>query len=356
MSTRDQIVVVGMGAASALGTGCAAMAAALVEGRDGIRPVDRFETAGLSSGWAGTWPAWDGRKQTPVTEGTALDAGAANFSAAALAHPALTEALAQARLDPMAEGRRMALLLGTCFGDGFTRFAALTEALADAFGIAGPRLTFCTACSSSTNAIGHARDLLNAGVVDVAVAGGVDVLLREGFAGFNALGVLSAAKCAPFGTPAGTTLGEGAGFIVLMRAQDARQRGCQVIASIDGSGLSADAHHETAPDPSGAGIERAVRAALLDAGVTGTEIDHVNAHATGTDSNDATEWAAIARALASRPPASGLKSYLAHGMGAAGVLELILALVAMRKGLLPATLRALPPRLGAPPDPVPQVR
>jgi 3-oxoacyl-[acyl-carrier-protein] synthase II len=122
-----------------------------------------------------------------------------------------------------------------------------------------------------------------------------------------------------------------------------------------GYGLSGDAHHETAPDPSGSGVARAIAAALDDAGVAATEIDFVSAHGTGTDSNDPAEWLAVRSALgegAERVPMSATKSFLGHAQGAAGVLELIAALLCMKRGLVPPTLRESPPRPGVPADTV----
>ena len=113
----------------------------------------------------------------------------------------------------------------------------------------------------------------------MVVAGGADSLLREAFAGFSALGVLSAEKCAPCSEPQGTTLGEGAGFVVLERKGDAARRGATAWASIEGYGLSSDGYHETTPDPSGDGVARAIRGALGDAGFRASDIDFVSAHA-----------------------------------------------------------------------------
>jgi 3-oxoacyl-[acyl-carrier-protein] synthase II len=354
----DDVVVTGMGAVSALGTGCAAHAEALRAGRDGLRPLARFDVRPFGGAVAGTWPGWDGRVQAEAASEEELRAGARGFAIEEMATAAAREAWQQARLEER-HGRRTALVLGTCFGQAFSLFSEMTEAVAAALAVGGPALTLSTACSSSTNAVGLGRDLLRAGRADVVLAGGADALLREVLAGFNALGVVSREKCAPFSEPAGINLGEGAGVVVLERAADARARGAVALAAIHGYGLSADAHHETTPDPSGRGLERAIRWALADAGVAADEIDHVNAHATGTESNDRTEWQAIARALGSRAcpvPVSGLKSFLGHAQGAAGVLELILGLLAMREGVLPPTLRFTRPRPGAPPDPVPGPR
>jgi 3-oxoacyl-[acyl-carrier-protein] synthase II len=351
----DPIVVTGMGAVSALGSGCAAHLEALRTGRDGLRAVRRFETGPFGGAIAGTWPAWDDRVQPQASLVTSLQQSAEPFSTVDMAEVAAREALAMARIDahPPTGGVRVALILGTCFGQGFSLFSEVAEALAKRLGVVGPAWTISTACSSSTNAIGLGRDLIRQGSVDVVLAGGVDVFLREVLAGFSALGVVNAQKCSPFGLPVGINLAEGAGIVVLERAKSAEQRGVAMLASIDGYGLAADAHHETTPDPTGRGLARTIEGALVNAGVEATEIDYVNAHATGTESNDRTEWLAVQMALGARPvPISGLKSFLGHAQGAAGVLELILGVLAMGEGFLPPTLRLTTPRPGAPADPV----
>src|SRR5207249_4469693 len=161
---------------------------------------------------------------------------------------AAAEAIAHARLPIRPD--RIALVLGSSLGTSHERMYELTDLVGDAVGVLGPRITISTACSSSSNAIGLARDLILAGVCDAALAGGTDVLSPELFAGFHALGVLSKSPCAPFSFPEGTTLGEGAGFVVLERVRDAGDR---ALAYVAGYGLSCDAHHPTTPDPSGMG-------------------------------------------------------------------------------------------------------
>jgi 3-oxoacyl-[acyl-carrier-protein] synthase II len=344
---KRDVVISGMGAACATGTGCAALWDALEHGRDGLRPIERFSIAEFPPHVAGLWPQWDGRSQDDITT---LE----------LAVPALREAWAQARCEQAGvKPERIALVLGTCFGERFGNFNELTRDAARALGVRGPSFTVSTACSSSTAAVGLARDLIDEGVADLVIAGGVDVASRQVFAGFHALGALSPGKCAPFGEPVGMTLGEGAGFVVVESAEQAQARGVAVLSRVLGYGLSGDAHHETAPDPSGSGVARAIASALEDSGVAAGEIDFVSAHGTGTDSNDPAEWLAVRSALgegADRVPMSATKSFLGHAQGAAGVLELIATLLCMKRGLVPPTLRESPPRPGVPADTVAGLR
>lgn len=340
------IAITGMGAVSALGIGTRAMERALFEGRDGIAPIERFVAEGVPEKNAGMvlWPG-----------DASLDTRAL---CAAFASRAALEALDVAGASSLhvAPGRaRAAIVLGTSFGDNGASPHTIAAIVAGATGVAGPRVTISTACASSTNAIGLAADLIRAGEADLVLAGGADVLTKEILAGFSALGLLAKGKCAPFGDPPGTTLGEGAGFVVMERADVARSRGAAAIALFLGYGLSADAHHATTPDPSGAGMARAMRGAIDDAAIDASIVDYVNAHGTGTIANDASEARAIATALGDRSravPVSATKSYLGHAQGAAGVLELIATILCMRRGAIPPTLRVIKPRPHTPADPV----
>jgi len=349
-SSSKAAVITGMGSVSALGQDCGDLLRAIERGESGIRPIRRFDTS-----------AFTVRLGAEVREDAGRPVSAATSDmerCADLARRAAREAIRSSGLDGApAAAERVALVLGTGMGEVDHLIHELTVDLAEELGIRGPRLTICTACSSSTAAIGLARDLLTSGQVDVAVAGGADVLTERVFAGFHALGVLSPEPCAPFSTPFGTSLGEGAGFLVLERPEGAAARGAEVLAVISGYGLSADGYHETSPDPRGGGVERAVRAALGDAGLSGDAVGYVNAHGSGTSANDPSEWRGIQRALGDgvSVPVSSTKGALGHAQGAAGALETIVTILMMRRGLLPPTLNFAAPRAHGPPDPVPGV-
>ncbi len=344
------IVITGIGAASALGTGIAEHTSALWAGRDGIRPVERFDTSQMTTRLGATWPGWAGRTQRDHDRDHDLASTAAPFPLHELALVAAREAWSSSGVE-VGDRKRAALVFGTCFGHGFQEFSPVARRIAAGLDVAGPCVTISTACSSSTNAIGLARDLLVRGHADVVVAGGADALLREGFAGFSALGVLSAEPCAPFSEPAGTTMGEGAAFLILERAEDAARRRATTWGQIHGYGLSSDGFHETTPHPAGDGVARAIRGALRDAGWSASDVDYVNAHATGTANNDRIEWSVIERELGS-PRVSGTKGHVGHTQGAGGALELVLALICHREGRVPPTLHFRGPRTGCPTDPV----
>jgi 3-oxoacyl-[acyl-carrier-protein] synthase II len=339
---RREVVVTGLGAVSALGRGCDALWAAVERGCDGIRTVGRFSTEGFGVHLAAMVPGLDG-------------AGEAEELCEAMAVEAAREAWERARAgDSGVPPERVGLVVGTSIGDRELRYGALAKGVARALSIEGPVITVSTACSSSTNAIGLALDLLQDSA-DLVVAGGADLLTPEVFAGFHALGVLSAEKCAPFSSPPGTTLGEGAGFVVLETKDSAGRRGAEPFASILGYGLSGDAFHETTPDPTGRGIARSMAAALEDAGLAPRDIGYINAHGTGTESNDPSEWKGILRIFGDRSaliPVSSSKSFFGHAQGAAGVLEIIATIMAMRRGVVPQTLHYKGPRPLSPVDPV----
>lgn len=339
---REPIVITGLGAVSALGVGVPAMKRALFRGDDGLVPMARIDMAPF----APVHLAGEVRS-TPAT---------ADSWAALAALEAWQDADGRA-LDVRPE--RIAVVVGTTEGEEGV-ITSVARAVAAALGARGPAWTISTACASSTNAIGLGRDLLLAGDADVVVAGGAERLLPEMFAGFLALGVLSEGKCSPFGETLGTTLGEGAAFVVLERASDSPKSTRRPSANgapwfLLGYGLSGDAWHETTPEPRGEGVARAIGGALADAGLEAPSVDYVNAHATGTASNDDAEWRGIQRALGDRAhqiPVSGQKGILGHAQGAAGALELVATVSCAQEGALPPSVRVGRGRPRGPDDPI----
>lgn len=327
------VVIRGIGAVSALGADAGALREALFEGRHGIGEITRFDT----------------RPFGRVRLGGCVAEGA---SCVEWAVAAALEAWADAGPKSAAiPASRVAVVAGTTEGEEGD-IPGIARAVAEAIGARGPQWTISTACTSSANAIGLGKDLLDRGDADLVVAGGAERLAPEMFAGFYRLGVLAEEPCAPFGEIRGTTLAEGAGFLVLERAGASDHR---PWAFLHGYGLASDAWHETSPEPRGGGIARASRGALGDAGLGPSSIDYVNVHGTGTAANDDSEWRGIRSALGSRAaeiPLSASKSYLGHAQGAAGVLELIATLVCMREGTVAPTLRVGSGRPNGPPDPV----
>jgi 3-oxoacyl-[acyl-carrier-protein] synthase II len=209
----------------------------------------------------------------------------------------------------------------------------------------GPSLVVATACASGSTAIGIARDMLILDRCDIVLTGGSEAMITPlVMAGFAQMGALSRRldephlASRPFDVARdGFVAGEGAGLLVLERRRDAVARGARIRSLVTGFGASADAHHVTAPDPSGAGLELAIRSALTEAGVTGTDIDHVNAHGTSTPLNDVTESAVLQRVLGTDPLVTSTKGVTGHLFGAAGAVEAAIAVLSIEHGTVPPT-------------------
>ena len=292
-----------------------------------------------------------------------------------LALVAAREAVADAGLDPTGwDGARVAVVIGCGLGGvstwerqhrafldtGATSVSALlipmlvpnmvAGHLAMDLGATGPNFVTATACASGATAIGTAAALLEQGVCDVVLTGGseagISPLIVTGFAQMGALSRRlddPAAASRPFDQHRdGFVIGEGAGILVLERDADARARGARVRARLAGYGASADAHHMTAPDPTGAGATRAVEAALRQADLSGREVDHVNAHGTSTALNDATE-AKVLTAMFDAPAVTSTKGVVGHTLGAAGAIEAVFTALAVETGTVPPTANLTSP-------------
>jgi len=224
-----------------------------------------------------------------------------------------------------------------------------TDVLAHFFGLHGERATLATACSSSSMAIGWGYDLVRSGRVDCALVGGTDTLCELTYAGFNSLRSVDPEPCRPFDARRnGLSLGEGAGFLVLERAEDARGRRRGVDLLVLGYAIRTECHHMTAPDPAGKGAAAVMKAALRNGGLVASDVGYINAHGTATPQNDIAEAAAIVDVFANRleacsteakiPPLSSTKSQIGHALGAAGALEAVTTACALRHQVLPPTI------------------
>lgn len=213
---------------------------------------------------------------------------------------------------------------------------ATTAFVRDAIGLRGPASTVSTACSSSAKAFAQAARMIHLGLVDAAVVGGIDTLTGSTLFGFRALGLVSAEPCRPFDARRdGISLGEGAGFALLERVDADTPAD---MPRLVGYGESADAFHMSAPHPEGLGARLAIDEALARAGVEAADVDYVNLHGTATPKNDAVEAALLADRFPDRVRASSTKGWTGHTLGAAGIVEAIVTLLALRAGLVPATL------------------
>jgi 3-oxoacyl-[acyl-carrier-protein] synthase II len=216
-----------------------------------------------------------------------------------------------------------------------------TIALADAFGFRGPITIIANACASGANAIGHAWELVRHGHADRVLTGGYDALSQLVFAGFDSLQALSPTRCRPFDAHRdGLALGEGAAVLALETLEVARRRGAAILGEIVGYGAATDAHHLTQPHPQGDAAFASMTEACRTARVNADQIGYINAHGTGTPLNDAAEAAAINRWAggdAANISVSSTKSSIGHLLGAAGAVEAVVCLMALREQWLPPT-------------------
>ncbi len=335
-----RVLVTGIGARCSLGEDRIALWDGISRGESGISAITRFDITPFNANLGALVPSGDqyqGEAQRMV----------------AYARAAATEALDHARIGDRGE---VAAVLGTCNGVPMgSEIQGMSIAVVRSLGLGGPAIVSSTACASSAHAIAMGADFVRRGVAEVVLVGGMDTVSMEVFAGFHTLGLLSSRPCVPFSRIEGTTLGEGAAFMVLESAVSVKRRGARPVAEFFGYGMSADAHHDTTPDPSGAGLARALGLALEDAGLPPEAVCYYNAHGTGTVSNDVAEWRAVRRAFgdaATRMPVSASKSFLGHTLGACGALEAVVTVMALANEAVPPTLGLVEPRPGSPTDPV----
>ena len=218
---------------------------------------------------------------------------------------------------------------------------AATAAVSMRFGLGGPCETVTTACAAGTHAIGNAARLVATGRSSVAVAGGAEAVMVEiAEAGFRNMTALSNTEFSrPFDVGRdGFVMGEGAGILILEEWDHALARGATIYAEVLGAASTADAHHITAPDPSGRGAIRCMELALADAGITTEDVSHINAHGTSTPLNDLAEAIAVRRVCGDdAPPVTSIKGHLGHSLAAAGALEGVASVLSLVNQTIPPT-------------------
>ena len=295
---------------------------------------------------------------------------------------ATREAIARAGLGAGDFGERCGVVVGSGFGGAetiernYVRFIEDPDGRSDPMAIpkimtssaaswiamefkaTGPTLCISTACSSATQSIGVAADLIRAGLVDRCLAGGSEVLLVDGvFSSWESLHVMTTTQCRPFSKDrTGMVLGEGAGIVVLESVEAARARGAEILAELVGYGSTADAADLLRPDPAGA--TACIRRAIDGAGIDPARIGYCNAHGTGTIANDITETQALRTVFGEAFDGllvSSTKPIHGHALGAGGALEFIVTVVALRAQIAPPTIGFLgvDPKIGF--EPVPNV-
>jgi nodulation protein E len=354
-----RVVVTGVGAISALGSGAGAFWEALSQGRPGIAPIEAVDCSPLRFRNGAEVHGYNAGAYFAPKEAGFMD----RFAQFALI--AAREAVADAGVTWTPELReRSVIVTGSCVGgqstqdQGFVdiylerrpRVHPLTipKTMANAgasyismeYGLQGPAFTFSTACSSSNHAIGHAFWMVRQGTAGLAITGGSEAPFSLGLLrAWEALRVISPDTCRPFAKDRrGMILGEGGAMLVIEALEEAQARGARIYAEIVGFGMSSDAHHVT--QPSAEGPARAMRAALADAKLPVEAIGYVNAHGTGTPANDPVETRALRAVLgaqADRVAVSSTKSMHGHALGAAGGMEAVATALALHHGILPPT-------------------
>jgi 3-oxoacyl-[acyl-carrier-protein] synthase II len=347
-----RVAIVGAGVVSPLGFDLAETTKSLQEARDCIAAVSRFSVADCRCKTAGQVDDVRLAEQLASLCGTGRLHRAAQMVIAALG-----EALAQS--DQFVPELTVVGTTsgGMSFGEQYyrglrsqreTRAApglianyVPQKPIVDAqevFGIDAPCQVIANACASGANAIGHAFECIRSGRYERVLTGGYDALAELVFVGFDSLQAATADKCRPFDrNRSGMVLGEGAAILALENLDAARARGATILAEITGYGISTDNHHLTQPNPNGDGARRAMAAALESAKITAGEIDYINAHGTATAFNDAAEGKAISE-LFDDVPVSSTKGMMGHSLGAAGAIEAVISLLAIREQFLPPNI------------------
>ena len=388
-----RVVVTGMGIACPLGVGVAHVWKRLIEGESGITAIQSFDTADLPTKIAGQVPP--GTRQTggldvaecvPIKDQKKMD----RFIHLALS--AATEAVEDSGWLPRTEEDRCAT--GVMIGSGIGGLHTIYEAsvlvstgkarrispffipaslinlasghVSIRYGFKGPNHSIVTACATGVHAVGDAARLIMLGDADVMVAGGAEAAVNPlGIAGFCASRALSTGfnddppkASRPWDQDRdGFVMGEGSGVVVLEELEHAKGRGAKIYAEICGYGMSGDAHHITAPAEGHEGAYRAMRAALKNGGIQPGDIQYVNAHGTSTPLGDDLELEAVERLFgdhAGRIAMSSTKSATGHLLGAAGAIETIFSILAIRDNVAPPTLNLDNPSRSSPINRVPK--
>ncbi len=365
---RRRVVVTGCGVVSAAGLELDAFWQSLMAGTCLLRPLRGFAVAGMEEFLVGSEVSLPPEDDLPAE----IDPDPRRSRCAHLALAAARRAVRDAALpaDPQLR-RRTAAVLGSTMGEERQAtdltdrlvasdpaapdptFAAradnhrLSALVAREHGLGGPALVSTTACSSGNTALFMAYDLVADGAADAAVAGGADTFTRAVYTGVLRLNALSKSICRPFDRRRdGVTFGEGAGALVLEELERARARGARILAEVAGYGVSNDAYHITAPEPSGEGFARAMRQALSTSGIASEQVHYVSAHGTGTPYNDLCEtraMKAVFGAAAAGIPMSSIKSMLGHTNGAASAIEAVACTLALQRQAVPPTANLTEP-------------
>jgi 3-oxoacyl-[acyl-carrier-protein] synthase II len=365
--SKRRVVVTGLGILSPVGNGLAAAWESILAGRSGITRITRFDAHAFPSQIAGEVKGFDVTKHLSAKEARRYD----TFIHYGLV--ATMEAIKDAALEDYKGDRDR---VGVCIGSGIGGLQLIEETqkayleggprkispffipgtiinmisglVSIQYGYRGPNLATVTACSTANHSLGEAARLIEYGDANVMVAGGAEATISQlGVGGFCAARALStrnddpATASRPWDVDRdGFVLGEGAGILVLEEMEHARSRGARIYCELAGYGLSADAHHITAPPEDGAGAALSMANALRNAGLAAADIDYINAHGTSTQLGDVAECIALKRCFgdhAAKLAVSSTKSMTGHLLGAAAAIEAVFTVLAIRDQVAPPT-------------------
>jgi len=389
-----RVVVTGLGIVSPLGTGVESTWQKMIAGETGAGPITRFDASDLAARVAFEVKEGDGTNGTLKRDDWIDSKDQRRYDDfIQFALIAAKQAMKDSGYEPKTEDEkyRAGVLVGSGIG-GLTGIQDTTllekekgprrispffipgslinlasGLISINFGLKGPNHSVVTACATGTHAIGDAGRIIAVGDADVMVAGGAEsAICRIGIAGFIACKALSTAfndtpekASRPYDKDRdGFVMGEGAGIVVLEEYEHAKARGARIYAELIGYGMSGDAYHITAPSEDGDGAYRCMQAALKRAGISVSDIDYVNAHGTSTPLGDEIELRAVERLVgnnAARLSMSSTKSAVGHLLGAAGAVEAVFSILAMRDGICPPTLNLDNPSVETAVDLVPKV-
>jgi len=363
-----RVVVTGLGTVSPVGNTADEFWSALVQGRSGVGPITKFDTAGYPTRIAGEVRNFDPLNFVDKKDARRLDPYL-QFAVAASALAVQDAVLDTGKVD----GSRFGVLIGSGIGGITTLLESHRNLLEKGpdrvspffipmlivnmaaglvsirFGAKGPNSAVVTACATGNHAIGDSFKIIQRGDADVMIAGGSEaIIIPLTIAGFCSMKAMSTRNDEPTkamrpfdATRDGFVCGEGAGIVILEVLEHALARDARIYAEIVGYGMTGDAHHMTAPDPEGNGAAGAMTLAVRDAGLDPSAVGYINAHGTSTPYNDKFETLAIKRVFgehARRLAVSSTKSMTGHLLGAAGGVEAIATVLALHHGVLPPTI------------------
>lgn len=362
------VAVTGIGCVSALGCGVEEHLQAFRTGRSGLGEVTLFRTrlrvpvaeVKMSNGQLKSQLGLDSDRLFSRTALLGMTASGQAFQDAGLSNSRLRIGLiSSSSVGGMDLSEQFFIEYSANPKKGRLRMAAHhdigdhTENIAGYLQLNGFRTSVSTACSSSANAIMFGARMIERGLLDAVIAGGTDALCRFTLNGFNSLMILDSAPCRPFDeSRAGLNLGEGAGYLVLQSEQSVTPE-TKVYCRLTGYANANDAYHQTASSPDGEGAFLAMLHALEKAGIAASSVDYINAHGTGTNNNDLSESTAIKRLFGEHvPPFSSTKPFTGHTLGAAGGLEAVFSVMAIRERVVFPSLNFSTPIMQAGLSPV----